>query len=158
MVAVSPTTTRLPSSLSSTRPDTVRRAPLSSSGTGTGLLKRTPYSRTAPGSPAQSVTTRPASAMVNMPCAMTLGSPTAVAMRSFQWMMLKSPLAPAYMTRLSRWTGNDCSGSGVPTSTSAYDGMSAFLRRGSAAADHGAGRRRDLLAVGGGHLGHHRHE
>jgi hypothetical protein len=40
------------------------------------------------------VTVRPATAIVYMPCAMTSGSPTAVATRSFQWMMLKSPLAP----------------------------------------------------------------
>jgi len=36
-----------------------------------------------------------ADAMVNMPCAITLGSPTEVAMRSFQWIGLKSPDAPA---------------------------------------------------------------
>jgi hypothetical protein len=33
--------------------------------------------------------------MVNMPCAMTFGSPTDVATRSFQWIGLKSPEAPA---------------------------------------------------------------
>ncbi len=67
----------------------------SGSGTTTGRVKRTPYSTTAPGSPAQSVTTRIAVAMVNMPCAMTSGSPTLVANRSFQWIGLKSPDAPA---------------------------------------------------------------
>ncbi len=48
-----------------------------------------------PGSPAQSVTTRAASAMVNMPWAITSGSPTDCATRWFQWMTLKSPEAPA---------------------------------------------------------------
>jgi len=43
-------------------------ATVSSFGTTTGRLKRTPYESIAPGSPAQSVTTRPASAMVNIPC------------------------------------------------------------------------------------------
>ena len=41
------------------------------------------------------VTTPEASAMVNMPCAMTPGRPTPVATRSFQWIGLKSPEAPA---------------------------------------------------------------
>jgi hypothetical protein len=43
--------------------------------------------------------------MVNMPCAMTLGRPTERAIRSFQWMVLKSPEAPQYLTRLSRVAG-----------------------------------------------------
>ena len=43
--------------------------------------------------------------MVNMPCAMTFGRPTDRATRSFQWMTLKSPDAPQYLTRLSRVTG-----------------------------------------------------
>jgi hypothetical protein len=80
-------------------------APWSSSGTTTGDEKRTPNSTTAPGSPAHSLANRPASAMVNMPCAMTLGRPTEVATRSFQWMTLKSPDAPAYLIRSSRVIG-----------------------------------------------------
>jgi hypothetical protein len=40
-------------------------------------------------------TRQSAMAIVNKPCAMTLGSPTEVAMRSFQWMTLKSRDAPA---------------------------------------------------------------
>ena len=59
-----------------TLPLTSMVAPWSSFGTTTGLVKRTPYSTTAPGSPTQSVTTRIASAIVNMPCAMTSGRPT----------------------------------------------------------------------------------
>ncbi len=43
--------------------------------------------------------------MVSMPWAITSGRPTALAIRSFQWMTLKSPLAPAYITRLIRWIG-----------------------------------------------------
>ena len=42
--------------------------------------------------------------MVNMPWAMTPGSPTPVAKASFQWMGLKSPEAPAYLTRSVRVT------------------------------------------------------
>ncbi len=45
--------------------------------------------------PAQMSTARAASAIVNMPWAMTPGRPTEVATRSDQWMGLKSPLAPA---------------------------------------------------------------
>ncbi len=63
---------------------------------------------------------RPAWAMVNMPCAMTSGRPTDLAMRSFQWITLKSPDAPQYLTRLSRETGKLAAGSSLPTSTSAY--------------------------------------
>ena len=66
---------------------------------------RTPKSVTAPGSPAHSVTNLPACAIVYMPCAMTLGRPTERATRSFQWMTLKSPEAPQYLTRSSRVTG-----------------------------------------------------
>jgi hypothetical protein len=40
-----------------------------------------------------------------MPCAITFGSPTDLAIRSFQWITLKSPEAPQYLTRLSRVTG-----------------------------------------------------
>ncbi len=80
-------------------------------------MKRTPYSTTAPGSPSQSVTTRIASAMVNMPWPMTFGRPTEVAKASFQWIGLKSPEAPAYWTRVARVTGKDWDGSSVPTST-----------------------------------------
>ena len=58
-------------------------------------MNRTLYSSTAPGSPTQSVTTRIALAMVNMPWAITLGNPTSVAKRWFQWIGLKSPDAPA---------------------------------------------------------------
>ena len=49
------------SSLRETLPVTSMVAPASSSGTTTGRVKRTPYSTTAPGSPTQSVTTRPPS-------------------------------------------------------------------------------------------------
>ena len=45
-----------------------------------------------------------AAPMVHMPCAMTPGRPTEVATRSFQWIGLKSPLAPAYRTRRARST------------------------------------------------------
>ena len=69
--------------------------PSSVSGTGTGLLNRTPNSMTASGAPAQTATARPTRAIVNMPCAMTPGRPTLVAVRSFQWIGLKSPEAPA---------------------------------------------------------------
>jgi len=41
-----------------------------------------------------------------MPWAMTSGSPTALAIRSFQWMKLKSPDAPQYLTRLSLVAGS----------------------------------------------------
>ena len=70
-------------------------APSSSSGTTTGRPKRTLYSTSAAGSPVQLVTARAASAMVNMPWAITPGRPTEVATRSFQWIGLKSPEAPA---------------------------------------------------------------
>jgi hypothetical protein len=39
-----------------------------------------------------------------MPCAITSGRPTDVAIRWFQWMGLKSPEAPAYRTRSARVT------------------------------------------------------
>jgi len=97
--------TRLPSSFSSTVPLTSIVAPMSSSGTTTGEENRTPNSTTAAAGPAQSVTKRPACAIVNIPCAITFGSPTDRAIRSFQWMTLKSPDAPQYLTRLSRVTG-----------------------------------------------------
>ena len=102
-------------------------APLSSSGTTTGRVMRTPYSTTAPGSPTQSVTMRPAEAIVSMPWAMTSGSPTALANRSFQWIGLKSPEAPAYMIRFTRCSGTDSGGSSVPTSTSSK-AMRAVMR------------------------------
>ena len=57
-----------------------------------------------PGSPIQSVTIRPAEAMVNMPCAMTSGQADSTATRWFQWMALKSPAAPAYWTSCLRVT------------------------------------------------------
>jgi hypothetical protein len=91
--------------LSSIVPLTSIVAPASSSGTTTGAENRTPNSTSAPASPAQSVTYRPACAMVNMPCAMTFGRPTDLAIRSFQWITLKSPDAPQYLMRLSRVTG-----------------------------------------------------
>ena len=72
----------------------MQRRPLGS-GTTTGRVNRTLYSTTAPGSPHQSVTTRTASAIVSMPWAITSGSPTDLAKRSFQWIGLKSPDAPA---------------------------------------------------------------
>lgn len=118
LVAVRSTRTVLSSSLAPTLALTSMVAPWSSSGTTTGLVKRTPYSTTAPGSPVQSVTTRIASAMVNMPCAMTSGRPTSLANLSFQWIGLKSPEAPAYWTRVARVTPKVCAGSSVPTSTS----------------------------------------
>jgi hypothetical protein len=74
-------TVRAASSLSVTTPDTSTSAPWSSSGTTTSLVNRTPYSTTAPGSPAQSVTSLPAVAMVSIPCAMTSGRPTDRAIR-----------------------------------------------------------------------------
>ena len=43
--------------------------------------------------------------MVNMPCAMTSGSPTSLANFSFQWIGLKSPEAPAYWTSVARRHG-----------------------------------------------------
>ena len=49
-----------------------------------GLVKRTAHFTTAPGSPAQEVTRRLASAMVSIPCAITPGSPTSRATRSLQ--------------------------------------------------------------------------
>ena len=65
------------------------------------------------------MTTRTAEAIVNMPWAITSGRPTAWAKRWFQWIGLKSPEAPQYMTRFTRCTGTDSDGSAVPTSTSA---------------------------------------
>lgn len=117
-IAVRSTRTCWSSSLAATLALTSISAPVSSLGTTTGLVKRTPYSTTAAGSPAQSVTTRIASAMVNMPWAMTSGSPTSTANFSFQWIGLKSPEAPAYRTSVARVTGKLCAGSSVPTSTS----------------------------------------
>ena len=67
-------------------------------------MKRTSNWVTRPGSPTQSVTIRPAEAMVNMPCAMTSGRPTSCATRPFQWIALKSPAAPAYLTSCLRVT------------------------------------------------------
>ena len=107
----------LPSSFSSTVPLTSIVAPVSSSGTTTGAEKRTPNSVTVAPGPAQSVTNRPAWAMVNMPWAMTSGRPTARATRSFQWMGLKSPEAPQYLTRLSLLTGKLTAGICAPAST-----------------------------------------
>src|SRR5579863_5487335 len=104
-VAVSARTTRFPSCFSWTVPLTSMVAPWSSSGTTTGAVNLTPKSSTVAVSPAQSVTNRPAWAMVNMPCAMTFGRPTERAIRSFQWITLKSPDAPAYLTRLSLVAG-----------------------------------------------------
>src|SRR5580704_485138 len=103
--AVSASTTRLPSSFSSIWPLISTVAPASSSGTTTIEENRTPNSTSSARWPAQSVTYRPACAIVNMPCAITFGSPTDLAIRSFQWMTLKSPDAPQYLTRLSRLTG-----------------------------------------------------
>ena len=94
-VAVSMTLARPPSSSSVTSPETSIAEPASSSWTGTGRVKRQANSSSRPGSPSQSVTTRAASAIVNMPWAMTSGRPTDFAKRSFQWMRLKSPEAPA---------------------------------------------------------------
>ena len=102
--AVTSTVTWLPSSLPVTTPAISTVAPLSSSGTTTGEENLTPNSVTAPGSPAHSVRNRPASAIVSMPCAITSGRPTDLAMRSFQWITLKSPEAPAYRTRSRRVT------------------------------------------------------
>src|SRR3954469_10896751 len=145
LVAVRSTRTVLSSSLTATLPLTSIVAPWSSFGTTTGLVKRTPYSTTAPGSPVQSVTTRIASAMVNMPCAMTSGSPTSLANFSFQWIGLKSPDAPAYRTRASRVTGEDWAGRSVPPSTSAY-AILAVICSGL------LGRAGDQLGPGGHHV------
>jgi hypothetical protein len=68
---------------------------VSSSGTTTGRVNRALTSRTAAGSPAHVVTARPTSAIVYMPWAMTPGRPTLVAIRSLQWIGLKSREAPA---------------------------------------------------------------
>ena len=78
---------------------------MSSSGTTTGAENLTPNSTTVAFGPAQSVTNRPACAIVNMPCAITSGRPTDLAIRSFQWITLKSPEAPQYITRLSLVAG-----------------------------------------------------
>ena len=101
-----------------TVPATSTVAPLSSSGTTTGAENLTPNSATAPGSPAHSVRNRPASAMVSMPWAITSGRPTALAMRSFQWITLKSPEAPAYRTRSRRVTWYCRGGISVPACVS----------------------------------------
>src|SRR5712691_4285933 len=87
--------------------------------------------------------------MVNIPCAMTFGSPTAVAIRSFQWITLKSPDAPAYITRLTRCTGNVCAGSSAPTSISSYPIRVAIVSAlpGGAAGDERGVRRHHVLAV-----------
>src|SRR6266545_3654198 len=106
-----------PSATLSTLAENVTLAPLSSSGTTTGLVNRTPYSTRSAGSSSQSVTTRTADAMVSMPCAITPGRPSAAAIRSLQWIGLKSPLAPAYRTRSSRRNVTVSDGSSVPTST-----------------------------------------
>src|SRR5436190_4021955 len=73
-------------------------------------------------------------------------------------MMLKSPVAPAYLMRSPRWIMNVCSGSVVPTSTSAYFTIAAICSASSRAArndrvDRGA----DLLAVVGQLHGQHHH-
>src|SRR5262249_31669038 len=73
------TTTTLPGSFFSTAARTSTSAPDPSFGTTTGEENFTPYSRIAPGSPAQSVTTRPAVAIVSIPWAITPGSPTSAA-------------------------------------------------------------------------------
>src|SRR5687767_5183707 len=77
-----------------TVPATSTSTPSSSSGTTTGLVNLQPSSTTSPPS-AQPSTARAASAIVNIPWAITPGSPTEVATRSDQWIGLKSPLAPA---------------------------------------------------------------
>jgi phage portal protein BeeE len=73
---------------------TVTSTPASSSGTTTGLVNLQPSSATSAPS-VHSATARAASAIVNMPWAITPGRPTEVATRSDQWIGLKSPLAPA---------------------------------------------------------------
>ena len=119
-LAVMSTATRLSSSFSATSPLTSITAPWSSSGTTTIAENRALNSSTAPGSPpASSATYRPACAMVNIPCAITSGSPTDLASRSFQWITLKSPEAPAYRTRSSRVAGYCFGPSSVPGSASA---------------------------------------
>ena len=57
--------------------------------------------------------------MVNMPWAMTSGSPTFVANRSSQWIGLRSSEAPAYWTRVARSTWTVLLGMVWPASTSA---------------------------------------
>src|SRR5674476_181153 len=101
-IAVSSTVPRLVwSSTAATTAVTTTSAPLSY-GTTTGLVNRVPYSTIRPASPTQSLTMLITEPMVNMPWAMTSGSPTDVAKRSSQWMRLRSRLAPVYWTRLSR--------------------------------------------------------
>jgi hypothetical protein len=83
------------SSMPLTVPVSSSATPWSSSGTTTGRVKRAPKPTTADGSPVQLVTSRPASAIVSIPCAMTPGSPTEPATRSLQWIGLRSPDAAA---------------------------------------------------------------
>ena len=75
-----------------------------------------------------------------MPWAMTSGSPTCVATVSFQWIGLKSPLAPAYITRLMRSTFTDELAITSPT----------FMRQSPAHDDAAVGD--DQLPVEGDHV------
>jgi len=59
------------------------RSTSASFGTITGLVKRAPNSATFALPPAKSLTYFPTSAMVNIPCAITLGRPTESANSSF---------------------------------------------------------------------------
>src|SRR6201999_1989744 len=78
-----------------TRPVNTISAPLPSLGTGTTAVNRTLYSVTAPGSPTHEVTKPPPRPMVNMPCAITVSSPTILAISSSQWIGFRSPETPA---------------------------------------------------------------
>src|SRR5450759_2908841 len=158
-MAVSSTVARLVwLSTAATTAITTRSAPLSY-GTTTDLVKRVPYSTIRPASPTQSLTTLITEPMVNMPWAMTSGSPTDLANRSSQWMRLRSRLAPVYCTRLSRLIWIASGGSSRPTSTSLTDSTALFIRS-LPSADHdgrGGGAHRltldgGQLAAGGDHL------
>jgi hypothetical protein len=65
---------------------------------------------------------------VNIPWAMTSGSPTFVANRSSQWIGLRSNDAPAYWTSVARSTWIVLLGRVWPASTSATVSTSAITR------------------------------
>src|SRR5919106_4228346 len=123
-------TVRLSSFFSTTRP----RATTVSSGR-TSFRNWTESIRMGPASPAQSVTTLATSAIVNMPCEMTPGRPTILANSSFQWIGLKSPEAPAYITSWARSTRLDRSGRSSPMFTCSKPSAISSLLGGRAAGD-----------------------
>src|SRR5665647_459021 len=151
-IAVSSTVARLVwSSTAATTAVTTTSAPLSY-GTTTGLVNRVPYSTIRPASPTQSLTMLITEPMVNMPWAMTSGSPTDVAKRSSQWMRLRSRLAPVYCTRFSRLIWIASGGRAWPTSTSLTDSTALFIRSLPSADHDGRGGGAHRLALGGGQL------